>query len=105
MSARPSTLAFLLLGSLLAAFAACFTDAVWLRAERGPELVSMRLLAAQLGLSDLALFTEARYTRHPAQADLHSGFQDHPLALEHFPSGSLMVPRYDGLVREATTPD
>ncbi len=49
-------------------------------------------LAARLGLTDLALFTEARYTRHPSMADLHSAFQDHPLALEHFPSGSLVAP-------------
>ena len=60
---------------------------------------------ARLGLVDLALFTEARYTRHPVQADLHSAFQDHPLALEHFPSGSLLPPHYEPLVRETTTPD
>ena len=47
-------------------------------------------LVSQLDLTDLALFTEARYTRHPSQADLHSPFQDHPLALEHFPTGSLV---------------
>jgi hypothetical protein len=51
-----------------------------------------RTLVARLGLTDLALFTEARYTRHPTQADLHSAFQDHPGALEHFPSGSLLGP-------------
>jgi hypothetical protein len=38
------------------------------------------------------LFTEARYTRHPSQADLHSAFQDHPMAFEHFPTGSLIGP-------------
>jgi hypothetical protein len=47
-------------------------------------------LVAALDLTDLALFTEARYTRHPSQADLHSAFQDHPMALEHFPTGSLV---------------
>jgi len=47
-------------------------------------------LVAALELTDLALFCEARYTRHPSQADLHSAFQDHPMALEHFPSGSLV---------------
>jgi len=46
------------------------------------------------GVTDLCLFTEARYTRHPSQADFHSPFQDSPLSLEHFPSGSLMVPPY-----------
>lgn len=49
-------------------------------------------LVKELGLTDLCLFTEARYTRHPAMADLHSPFQDHPGAFEHFPSGSLVSP-------------
>lgn len=43
-----------------------------------------------LGLSDLCLFTEARYTRHPSMADLSTPFQDHPLSLEHFPSGAIV---------------
>lgn len=47
-------------------------------------------LVAALALTDLALFNEARYTRHPSQADFHSAFQDHPMALDHFPSGSLV---------------
>ena len=42
-----------------------------------------QLARTRLGLTDLALFTEARYTRHPSQADLQSAFQDHPVALEH----------------------
>lgn len=49
-------------------------------------------LVEKLLLTDLCLFTEARYTRNPAMADLHSPFQDHPLSLEHFPSGSLVTP-------------
>jgi hypothetical protein len=49
-------------------------------------------LVRELRLTDLCLFTEARYTRHPSMADLHSPFQDHPGALEHFPSGSLATP-------------
>ena len=51
-----------------------------------------RKIARELQLTDLCLFTEARYTRHPAMADLHAAFQDHPLALEHFPSGALVPP-------------
>ena len=50
-------------------------------------------LVRQLGLTDLALFTEARYTRHLSQSDLHTAFQDHPMSLEHFPSGSLYLPQ------------
>lgn len=56
------------------------------RLERSADMV------ARLGLTDLALFTEARYTRHLSQADRHSAFQDHPMALEHFPSGALVAP-------------
>jgi len=51
-----------------------------------------RQLVVALGLTDLCLFTEARYTRHISQADLHSAFQEHPLALEHFPSGAIVPP-------------
>lgn len=59
--------------------------------REGADAVRLRReLVGQLDLTDLALFTEARYTRHPSQADLHSPFQDHPLALEHFPTGSLV---------------
>lgn len=48
----------------------------------------MRSQVEALRLTDLCLFTEARYTRNPSQADLNSAFQDHPFSLEHFPSGS-----------------
>lgn len=43
-------------------------------------------------LTDLCLFTEARYTRNPSMADFHAAGQDHPFALEHFPSGSMVTP-------------
>lgn len=45
-----------------------------------------------LGLTDLALTTEARYTRHPAVSDGVVPFMDHPGAMEHFPSGSFFAP-------------
>lgn len=59
------------------------------------DAARIALMAQQvmyLELTDLSLFTEARYTRHLTQADRHSAFQDHPLAFEHFPSGSLLQP-------------
>jgi hypothetical protein len=49
-------------------------------------------LVRTLRLTDLCLFTDARYTRHLSQADLNTPFQDHPLSLEHFPSGSFTQP-------------
>lgn len=58
----------------------------------GEASMRMRALVERYGLTDLALFCEARYTRHPSQADLHSAFQDHPGAFEHFPSGTLLPP-------------
>ncbi|NTV14990.1 MAG: hypothetical protein HGA96_13840 [Desulfobulbaceae bacterium] len=54
--------------------------------QRSAEVVK------ELGLTDLCLFTEARYTRNPSQADFHAPFQDHPLAMEHFPAGALTSP-------------
>ncbi len=89
MSIRPSSLmisAMLLLG---AAVVALFVHA-YSSTDNG--LAALARLVGQLGLTDLALFTEARYTRHPSQADLHSAFQDHPMSLDHFPSGSLVSP-------------
>jgi len=69
---------------------------LWSGRYMSVEAVSMqetsRNLVRELQLTDLCLFTEARYTRHPSMADLHSAFQDHPMALEHFPSGSLVSP-------------
>lgn len=56
------------------------------------ELGARRELVRKLTLTDLALWTEARYTRHPAVADLFSAFQDHPGAFDHFPAGSLLGP-------------
>jgi len=60
--------------------------------EHEKSQAKRRHLVQKLGLTDLCLFTEARYTRHLSQADLHSPFQDHPMAFEHFPSGSVVMP-------------
>jgi hypothetical protein len=49
-------------------------------------------MAQRFELTDLCLFTEASYTRHLSQADLHTPFQDSPMSLEHFPSGSIATP-------------
>jgi hypothetical protein len=51
-----------------------------------------RALVARLSLTDFALWSEARYTRHPSQADLFTPFQDFPSSLDHFPADSLMAP-------------
>lgn len=61
------------------------------RAEQ--ELLPARQqLVRTLNLTDFALWSEARYTRHPSQADWFAPFQDFPSSFEHFPAGSLMGP-------------
>ncbi len=107
---RPSGLAARFFALLIVLFLASFADAGRLAQKRAGEQATRAALAAKLQLTDLALFTEARYTRHPSLADLHSAAQDHPLSLEHFPSGSLMPPpahlrNHAPLDRQATLPD
>jgi hypothetical protein len=57
-----------------------------------PLLQQKAAVAKNLGLTDLCLSTEARYTRHLSQSDWHAAFQSYPLALDHFPSGSIIGP-------------
>ncbi len=89
---RGSTLAGGALGLGVLAFALILFDSGRLASEHAD---AARLGQARAGadqLTDPALFTEARYARHVSQADRHAAFQDHPLALEHFPAGSLVPP-------------
>lgn len=79
-------------GTLVLATLATFAHSGLRSHDGAPRLAAGAALVRDLGLTDLALFTEARYTRHLSQADLHTAFQDHPLAFEHFPSGSLHAP-------------
>lgn len=108
---RPANLALLVFAILLGAFALTFADAARLRAARTQQSATSAELVGRLGLTDPVLFTEARYTRHPTQADLQSAFQDHPVAFEHFPSGSLVAPpvgileAYEDLDRKAQASD
>lgn len=59
-------------------------------------------LVREHGITDLCLFTEARYTRHISQADYHAPFQDHPMSMDHFPTGSIVYPphRMERVLRE-----
>ena len=108
MNHRPARLVLPLLAVALAGFAMSFVDAALLRERHAVRIEASHALAKRLALTDIALFTEARYTRHPSQADLHAPFQDHPLALEHFPTGSLIAPphtRHESLDRTTARAD
>lgn len=56
------------------------------------QLPPRQQLVQRLGLTDFALWSEARYTRHLSQADLFSAFQEAPGALDHFPAASIVPP-------------
>lgn len=51
-----------------------------------------RRLVSELGLADLALWSDASYCRHPSLAAPYSALADHPSAMEHFPAGSMVPP-------------
>jgi len=81
---------YLTLNFLLILF--LFVHASFHETHSGPLLKENSELVKSLELSDLCLFTEASYTRHLTQADLNTPFQDYPVCLEHFPSGSILMP-------------
>ncbi len=89
---RKSTLCLSLIGAQAALFLGMLLHARTQAAAAARQRQAGAALVRSLGLTDLCLFTEARYTRHPAMADRHAAFQDHPSGLDHFPSGSLLAP-------------
>jgi hypothetical protein len=86
---RGSSLALGLLGGLALASLGVFAHSAWAQ-----HLAALQpgTTAAMVQALHLALFSEARYTRHLSQADAFSAFQDGPVAMEHFPAGSLVQP-------------
>lgn len=87
-----STIFFFFITINILLFAILLLHARQSRINSETTLMANAEMVKSLQLTDLCLFTEARYTRHPSMADLHAPFQDHPLALDHFPSGSLVSP-------------
>ena len=89
---RKSTLFLLYLSIQLFLFGFVFAHASLGNKTDLTHLREAIRMVKNLGLTDLCLFTEASYTRHLSLSDLHTPFQDSPMALEHFPSGSLVIP-------------
>lgn len=89
---RKSTVFFFFIASSFMLSAALLLHARQSRISSEATFTANAELVGRLMLTDLCLFTEARYTRHPSMADLHSPFQDHPFSMDHFPSGSLVSP-------------
>jgi hypothetical protein len=86
---RKSSMCLILLAAGSLMIGLMFIHAGFQRQADAASIDQMAVMVNALELTDLCLFTEARYTRHLSQADLYSAFQDHPAALEHFPAGSI----------------
>lgn len=92
MFRRKSNLFLLWIVFLLAVLGGLIGHAV-IQQKRGLESLQRRSeVVRRLELTDLALFTDARYTRHPSMADLNTAFQDYPMAFDYFPSGAILAP-------------
>jgi hypothetical protein len=92
MPARKSNLFFVLVGLGAVAWAFMAAHAHYCSAKAQAAWRENARMAERLELTDLCLFTDARYARHPSMADRHTPFQDSPMAMEHFPSGTLILP-------------
>jgi len=91
MFTRRSNIFFIFLFGSTLLFCLMFIHARTRQESDRPLLHERGEIVRVLGLTDLCLFTEARYTRHPTLADLNTPFQDYPMSFEHFPSGSIVA--------------
>lgn len=89
---RPALILAMILLLLLGLDASLLLHGRWRQAESELTLPLLLSTVVGLGLTDLAVATEARYTRHPAVSDPMAPFMDHPGAMEHFPTGSFWRP-------------
>ena len=89
---RKSSLFMIFLAGNLLILCLIFIHASYQQTADQSLLQARKELVRKLELTDICLFTEASYTRHLSQADLHTPFQDSPMSFEHFPSGSIVAP-------------
>jgi len=90
---RPSIILMLVLSGYVLLYGLFFlVPGAGQSAEQAADIRLMQEAAAKFALSDLALSTEARYTRHPAVSDPVVVTMDHPGALDHFPSTLFWAP-------------
>ena len=88
---RPANILLIVLLLLIAVQSSLYVHALRLKKELAGDAAIQKIVVAGLGLTDPAIATEARYTRHPAVSDPMAPFMDHPGAIEHFPTGSFWV--------------
>lgn len=91
---RPASIVFFICFFLFSSFAMVYSKSHRLWEDQQVILHQAKGLVSALGVSDLCITTEARYTRHPAVTDRVVPYMDHPGAIEHFPSGSFLLQSY-----------
>ncbi len=89
---RPSAGLLAVVLVLAVLFSVLAQSSVSKRRTQQENVLLLQGVVFHLGLSDLALSTEARYTRHPAVSDLVVVSMDHPGAIDHFPSTLFWAP-------------
>jgi hypothetical protein len=89
---RPIHFFLLLLVALCALDVSLYVFSLYRQARQHQNALLYDVVTSGLGLTDLCVSTEARYTRHPAVSDPVVPFMDHPGAVEHFPTGSFWFP-------------
>jgi hypothetical protein len=95
MTLREGVLARAVLGFLILEIAAAIGLALIgsSRCERVKQTrPANRRLVSELGLADLALWSDASYCRHSSLTVFFAAHSDHPSAMEHFPAGSMVPP-------------
>ena len=85
---RPSHILLIIILLFVFLDSSLFIHSQKLKEDLQSDQEIQKIAVAGLGLTDLCVATEARYTRHPAVSDPMAPFMDHPGALEHFPTGS-----------------
>ena len=101
---RPSKILFVILLLILLIDITLYIHAGLAAAGLKDTRAVQAAAVAGLGLADLAVATEARYTRHPAVSDPMAPFMDHPGALEHFPTGSFWSAPQPGFISWSKRP-
>lgn len=95
---RMSTVFFLFIALCIAAISGLWVYSAGEIVRFDSDRTDIKEIVTALKLTDMSFSHDARYTRHPSQADLFSAFQDSPSSIEHFPSGSVIPPpRFDSL--------
>ena len=92
MKMRRSTAFFGFIALLLSIASYCAVKSIGTMKKNTKVSFDNAKIMRNFGLTDLCIFTDASYTRHPAISGASAAFQDSPLSMEHFPSGSILNP-------------